>query len=309
MSMPQKMMRRLEQVEALDKVAKPVSKAVQRAVRPRIVRNLLSGTNLGHPLHPALTDVTIGAWSMASLLDVFGGYESEPASDMLMATGVIAAVPTAMSGLNDWSDTLGGERRVGLVHAAANTAALSLYVASLVERARGHRRNGKILGFAGFGLMGASSYLGGHLSFGRGVNVNRNAWREGPDEWTSVLGEGELAEGEHRTADAGGVQILLHRMHGKVYALAATCSHMGGPLPEGTIERGCVTCPWHGSTFRFADGGIVRGPASAPQPCYETRTQNGRIEVRLPPAGVPAGPAEERRTRTRRRTPAWTAAT
>lgn len=72
MSMPQKMMRRLERAEALDGAAKPVSKAVQRAVRPRLVRNLLSGTNLGHPLHPTLTDVPIGAWSMAALLDIAG---------------------------------------------------------------------------------------------------------------------------------------------------------------------------------------------------------------------------------------------
>ncbi|MFB4304596.1 Rieske 2Fe-2S domain-containing protein [Actinomadura sp. GTD37] len=301
MSMPQKMVRRLERAEPLDKAAKPLSKLVQRAVQPRFVRNMLSGTNLGHPLHPALTDVTIGAWSMATLLDAVGGCEAEPAADLLVKTGVIAAVPTALTGMNDWSDTLDGDRRVGLVHAAANTVALGLFAASMVERARGNRFSGKALGFAGFGFMSMSAYLGGHLSFTKGVNVNRTAWQEGPEDWTPVLGENELAEGGHRTADAGGVQILLHRTDGKVYALAATCSHMGGPLPEGTFERGCVTCPWHGSTFRFKDGGIVRGPASSPQPCYETRVHDGRIEVRVPPEGIPVGPAKERHARTSRR--------
>jgi nitrite reductase/ring-hydroxylating ferredoxin subunit len=206
---------------------------------------------------------------------------------MLVLTGVASAVPTALTGLNDWSDTLGEDRRVGLVHASSNTVALSLYVASLVSRARGNRGMGKALGFAGFGMASVGAYLGGHLSFVKGVNVNRTAWQEGPDEWTPTVAEDALAEGDHRVVDAGGVQVLLHTMDGTVYALAATCSHMGGPLGDGTFERGCVTCPWHGSTFRFADGGIVRGPASTPQPCYETRIQGGRIEVRVAPAGLP----------------------
>lgn len=301
MSMPHRAVRRLEKAETLDKVAKPVSSAAKRMVRPRLVRNLLSGTNLGHPLHPPLTDVPIGAWTMAGLLDAVGGREAEPAADLLVTAGVVAAVPTAVTGVNDWSDTLGSERRVGLVHAAANSAALTLYAASLVARARGARRKGKALGFAGFGVMAVSAYLGGHLTFVKGVNVNRTAWQQGPDEWTPVLAAAELAEGEHRTADADGVRILLHRTDGMVYALAATCSHMGGPLGEGTFEGGCVTCPWHGSTFRFADGGIVRGPASTPQPCYETRIQGGRIEVRVPPAAAPADVAEDRAHRARRR--------
>ena len=282
MSVPQKAAFRLEKAESLDKVAKPGSSMVERVVRPAFVRNLLSGKSLGHPLHPALTDVPIGAWSMAGLLDAVGGSEAEPASDLLVAAGIAAAVPTALTGANDWSDTLGGERRVGLVHAAANSAALMLYAASLAARRRGDRGRGRALGFAGLGMMAAAAYLGGHLSFTKGVNVNRTAWLEGPEEWTPVLADAELPEGAHRTAAADGVRVLLHRMDGKVYALANTCSHMGGPLGEGTIEDGCVTCPWHGSTFRFGDGGIERGPASSPQPFYETRVQGGRIEIRVP---------------------------
>ncbi|WP_329096752.1 Rieske (2Fe-2S) protein [Actinomadura citrea] len=296
MSMPHRAVHRLENAEGLDKVAEPVSSAVQWAVRPRIVRDLLSGTKLGHPLHPALTDAAIGAWSMAGLLDLAGGSEAEPVADLLTAAGVAAAVPTALTGLNDWCDTLGAERRVGLVHAGINTAALALYAASLFARTR----KAKALRFAGFTAMGVSAYLGGHLTFTRGLNVNRTAWQHGPDDWTPVLAASELAEGEHRTADADGVRILLYRTATKLHAIAATCTHMGGPLGEGTIENGCVTCPWHGSTFRLDDGGIERGPASAPQPCYEARIQNGRIEVRVPPPGAQSDMANEgahRRTR------------
>jgi nitrite reductase/ring-hydroxylating ferredoxin subunit len=272
--------RRLERLEALDKFAKPLAKAVGRAVRPRVVRNLLSGTDQGEPLHPVLTDLPIGAWVMSALLDAAGGPAAEEAADLLVTAGVVAAVPTVAAGLNDWSDTDGPETRVGLVHATLNITALSLHLASLVARARGRRRGGKALGLAGLGVLLGGAYLGGHLSFVMGVNVNRTAWEQRPHQWTPVLADTELAAGELCKADAGGAPVLLYRTAGTVYALASTCSHMGGPLVLGTISDGCVICPWHGSTFRFADGTIVRGPASTPQPCYQTRIQDGRIEVR-----------------------------
>ncbi len=280
MKILQQTVRRLERLEALDKVAKPLAEAVGRAVQPRVVRNLLSGTDLGEPLHPVLTDLPIGAWVMSALLDTAGGPAAEGAADLLVTAGVVAAVPTAAAGLNDWSYTAGPQTRVGLVHATLNTTALSLYLASAVARARGRRRGGKALSLAGLGVLMGGAYLGGHMSFGMGVDVNRTAWQQPPHQWTPVLAEADLADGEHRKADADGVPVLLYRTAGTVHALASTCTHMGGPLEEGTISDGCVTCPWHGSTFRFADGSIVRGPASTPEPCYRTRIQDGRIEVR-----------------------------
>ena len=280
MNMLHRTVRRLERLEKLDRLSKPLAAAVGRAVRPRTVRNLLSGTNLGHPLHPMLTDLPIGAWTMSLLLDTAGGPAAEPAADLLVAVGAAAALPTAASGLNDWADTVGPETRVGLIHATLNTGALSLYLASLGARACSRRRLGRTLALAGFGTLLAGSYLGGHLSFVKGVNVNRTAYEERPGDWTQVTPEEGLAEGEHRKVSAGSEQVLLYRTAGQVYALSNTCSHMGGPLDEGTFADGCVTCPWHGSTFRLADGSIVRGPASTPQPHYETRVQDGRIEVR-----------------------------
>ena len=99
----------------------------------------------------------------------------------------MAAVPTAASGLNDWSDTSGPEKRVELVHAAVNTTALSLYLASLVARVRGRRRGGKVLGLAGLGVLSGGAYLGGHLAFAMGVNVNRTAWERPPHRpWTRL---------------------------------------------------------------------------------------------------------------------------
>jgi nitrite reductase/ring-hydroxylating ferredoxin subunit len=270
----------IEHFDRLDGVASAISKAVGKAVQPRPVRNTLSGTSLGHPLHPVLTDFPIGAWTMATVLDTVGGPASEPAADILVAVGIATAVPTAAAGLNDWSDTQGKSRRVGLVHAVANGSALCLFSSSAVARASGSRTIGKALGLAGFGVLMFGGFLGGHLSFGNAVNVNKTAGRTGPREWTPVMAESELAEGEHRKADAGKVSVLLYRSRAGILALDSVCSHMGGPLEEGTIADGCVTCPWHGSTFRLGDGHIVRGPATTPQPSYEARVNDGQIEVR-----------------------------
>lgn len=273
--------KRVEGAEQLDAVSKPLVELVGRAVRPRAVRNWLSGTPLGHPAHPMLTDVPIGAWTMSTLLDVVGGSTAEPAADLLVKAGILAAVPTAASGLNDWGDTFGPETRLGLVHAGANSTALLIFMSSARARSHGHRAFGKLLGLAGFATMMAGAYLGGHLSFGKGTNVNRTAWEFGPEDWTPVLAETELAEGASTKVDAAGVAVLLHRENGRILALSNTCSHMGGPLDEGSVADGCVTCPWHGSVFRLEDGTIVRGPATTAQPHYEARVQDGQIEVRV----------------------------
>ena len=270
----------IEHFDRLDGVASAISKAVGKAVQPRPVRNTLSGTTLGHPLHPVLTDFPIGAWTMATVLDAVGGPASEPAADILVAVGIATALPTAAAGLNDWSDTQGKSRRVGLVHAVANGTALCLFSSSAVARASGSRSIGKTLGLAGFGVLMFGGFLGGHLAFSNGINVNRTADRTGPRKWTPVLSESELADGEHRKVDAGKVSVLLYRSGAGILALDSVCSHMGGPLEEGTIADGCVTCPWHGSTFRLGDGHIVRGPATTPQPSYEARVNDGQVEVR-----------------------------
>lgn len=273
----------IERFDRLDGVASAVSAAVGKAVQPRAVRNILSGTVIGHPIHPLLTDIPIGAWSMAAFLDTVGGPASEPAADILVSVGIASAIPTAAAGLNDWSDTQGKPRRVGLVHAAANSLALGLYTASAVARSAGNRGLGKSLGLAGFGILMFGGFLGGHLSYANAVNVNKTADRNGPSKWTPVLDDSDLPDGGHHKVEVGKVSLLLVRSGSAIQALDSVCSHMGGPLEKGNIADGCVTCPWHGSTFRLQDGGVVRGPATRPQPAYETRVSEGRIEVRRQP--------------------------
>jgi nitrite reductase/ring-hydroxylating ferredoxin subunit/uncharacterized membrane protein len=222
----------------------------------------------------------IGAWSSVLLLDLFGGDRAREASDRLLAAGILAAVPTAAAGLSDWAELFSGSRRVGAVHATGNTTALVLHALSLAERRRGRRGRGIAFSAIGYGIATFSAWLGGHLSFGKGVGVNQTAFDEAPSQWSAVLDEAELVEGKLVAARANGTGIVLARTGGQIYALADRCSHRGCSLHEGQLNPDqTITCPCHGSTFRL-DGSIVKGPATAPQPRLQARTSAGRIEVK-----------------------------
>jgi nitrite reductase/ring-hydroxylating ferredoxin subunit/uncharacterized membrane protein len=272
-------------VKPLDKVAKPLGNAIDAVVKPGALKDLLSGTWLGHPLHPMLTDVVIGSWTSSMILDVLGGERARDASDLLVGVGVLSAIPTAASGLSDWVDTWGETRRVGLAHAAGNVAALVLYAGSLVARRRGARGLGVALGFAGGGIASATAYLGGHLVYGRGVGVDAAVFDHAPKRWTAVADESAVQDGKPMLAKAGDTEIVLVRHDGVIRALAERCTHRGGPMHRGEVEGGTITCPGHGSVFTVVDGSVVRGPATAPQPCYETRVREGKVEVRLGKSG------------------------
>ncbi|MEV4775199.1 Rieske (2Fe-2S) protein [Microbacterium sp. LWH12-1.2] len=265
----------------LDRVAATVSDAVGAVAKPTVVKNALSGSWLGHQLHPVLTDLPIGAWGAATVLDLTAGEEGAKAARRLVGFGILSAVPTAMSGASDWADTVGRNKRVGLVHGLANAAGTGLQAASWFARRRGHRGVGVVLSLLALSTTLASAYLGGHLSFVRGVGVNRTAFQHPTRTWTDVAADADITEGALARVTADGVPVLLARRGEELRAISAVCSHAGGPLDEGTLDQdGCVTCPWHGSRFRTQDGSVVRGPASVPQPQWEVRVDGGRIFVR-----------------------------
>ena len=269
-------------LEALDEPAHAVGKAVRDTVPSGPVKDALSGVWLGHALHPLLTDLPIGSYTSAVLLDWLGGKAGERAADRLIGLGILFTVPTAATGMTEWADSEAGDdsvRRVGLIHAALNVGATALFGASLAARRRGSRGTGKLLALAGAGVLGASGHLGGHLSYAEGVGVDQTAFEEPSGEWTAALRDEDLPEGEARLAGIGGVAVLVARHEGAVYALSDRCSHRGGPLHEGEIRDGCVTCPLHGSVFKLEDGGVVQGPAAYPQPSWETRVRDGVIEI------------------------------
>jgi nitrite reductase/ring-hydroxylating ferredoxin subunit/uncharacterized membrane protein len=279
----EKAMKRLEEAEALDQPAQKLADVVHAATRPRLVKNALSGTWLGHRFHPLLVELPIGFWSGALMFDVIATRRARWAADVLVGSGVVGGVSTAGAGLSDWADTFGGPKRIGLVHASCNTLALLSYSGSLVARLLGRRKAGVGLSLVGATAISVGGYLGSHLSYVQGVGVERKWLAGGPKDWTAVLDAGELQEATPRVVRAGDTDVLLYREGNRINALWATCTHEGGPLAEGHFADGCVRCPWHGSTFRLADGKVVRGPAAASQPVYEARVTDGKVEVRAVP--------------------------
>src|SRR3954471_7172020 len=215
---------------SLDGPAEAVAKWVRGAVPRGPVKDTLSGTPLGHALHPFLTDFPIGTWTSALILDVFGGREARPASRRLIAAGVLTSLPTAATGLNDWADTTpadDGVRRMGAVHAVANVAALGFYTASFAARRADRHGRGVALGLAGMGALSVGGHLGGHLSYAKAVGVDQTAFESGPEEWTEVLDDAALSEGASQRARVDGQAIFLTRVRGTVYALADRCAHRG----------------------------------------------------------------------------------
>jgi nitrite reductase/ring-hydroxylating ferredoxin subunit/uncharacterized membrane protein len=252
------------------------------------VKDALHGTWLGHPLHPAITDVPIGSWTTAAVLDtmeLMGRKKYAPGADAAVAVGLVGAVGAAVTGLTDWTGTTSERRKLGMMHGMLNAGAAALYITSLLLRRRKKTRGTAIgLSMLGYGVVSFGAYLGGHLVFGKQVGVDHTATSVTyPEDFVSVLPENELADNSMRCVKAGEVPVLLARKDGEIFALAHTCSHLGGPLSEGDLlDGGLVRCPWHGSVFSLEDGSVVHGPATEPQPRFEVRVKDGQIEVRTP---------------------------
>jgi nitrite reductase/ring-hydroxylating ferredoxin subunit/uncharacterized membrane protein len=249
------------------------------------VGNILHGTWLGHPLHVVLTDVPIGSWTAAAVFDALeettGSRAVGGAADAAIAVGLVGATAAAVTGLADWSKIGGGRpRRIGLAHGLLNITASACYIASLCLRRRHSRQAGRRLAMLGFAVSGLSAYLGGHLVYSEKIGVDHTAGFSPPEDFVPVLAETELSDDELRRVDADGIPVLLVRRGIRIYAIAETCSHLGGPLSEGKLQDTTVQCPWHGSCFSLEDGRVVKGPAVHPQPVLEVRVRDGQIEVR-----------------------------
>jgi nitrite reductase/ring-hydroxylating ferredoxin subunit/uncharacterized membrane protein len=282
------MQRIVDALPFLDRVAEGVQPKVQEAVEAggTPARNVLDGVWFEAPLHPALTDVPLGSWTAAIVFDGLDAASDSralrDAADASLALGVVGALGAAVTGLSDWRYLSGGSRRMGIAHGLLNTIGLVLSITSLVLRATGRRNAGRLTFLAGYSVAGLAAHLGGELSYHYGLRVNTNAFQgSGPDEFTPVLDEEELAQDGMRRAEADGVGILLSRSSsGNICAISAICNHFGGPLEQGDREGDTVVCPWHKSRFDLRSGEAIDGPAVFPQPRYEARVRDGRIEVK-----------------------------
>ena len=279
-------LRIIGQLDGLDRPAQRLAATVRELVPAGRAKDALSGSWLGHAVHPMLVVVPIGSWTGAAVLDLVRGRAGAASSELLIALGIAGAAPAVVTGLSDWAESersRGDVRRIGLLHGATNSTALALHVASLVQRRRGRYAAGVRLSRAGFGVLTVGDWLGGHLAFARGVGVNRAAFDDPPAEWTRVLDAGPVRDGHAVRARVDDAGVVIVRRDGAIYVLADRCSHCGGSLSAGRLVGDSIQCPRNYTRFRLADGAIVRGPSAYPQPVFEARESAGHIEVRAPP--------------------------
>jgi nitrite reductase/ring-hydroxylating ferredoxin subunit/uncharacterized membrane protein len=241
----------------------------------RPLKDALNGTWLGHALHPAITDIPVGAWTAALAMDLVG---ERRGARLAIGVGLLGAAAAAVTGLTDWSDTYGKPRRLGVVHAALNASATLLYGASWLARGKAGGA-GFVFSAIGYGVVSLSALYGGMISLDLQIGVNHAHATELPDGEIDVAALAEVPDGGMKRVDAGGYPVLLVRRGERIDAIGAICAHQGGPLEQGTLADGMVTCPWHGSTFCVRDGSIVTGPTAYPEPAFTVRVIDGRIRV------------------------------
>jgi nitrite reductase/ring-hydroxylating ferredoxin subunit/uncharacterized membrane protein len=288
---------RIEAAEWLDGPAYTLANAVALPQRlagtpGQRVRNALHGTWYGHPVHPMLVTVPIGTWTLAlglDTLEALGAPQAQGygrAADIAVQAGAAGAVAAAAAGLVDWQQTHGRSRRIGLAHALVNSTALGLQLTSITLRRRGHRREGRLASAAAWAVMFAGAYLGGHLVYRRRQGVDQADRSVAPRGFAPVLPAAELMEGQPRMVEVWDVverahiPVVLVRHRGRIFAMGARCSHMGGPLDEGWLLKGGIVCPWHGSRYDLGTGQPLDGPSTCPQPMYDVRLRNGIIGIR-----------------------------
>jgi len=285
---------------------KPAEEGLQKLVHKAFevkggqqAKNFLHGTWIGEPLHVILTDIPIGAWTATIAFDALDAMNSRKeyrvAADTALGLGLIGAAGAAVTGLTDYQDIDPPARRIGLMHGLLNVAGVLLFGGSLIARRKGARTTGRSLAALGYAVSSIAARLGGDLVYGQKIGVDHTASEKLPEEFTPVISESSLEDNKPLRAEHNGTPILLVRRGSHIYALAETCSHLGGPLSEGKLEGDVIQCPWHGSRFSIRDGHVVDGPAVHPQPCLEARVRNGQIEVRKANCRVPAAfpsPAE-----------------
>ncbi|MFC8618392.1 Rieske 2Fe-2S domain-containing protein [Micromonospora purpureochromogenes] len=279
-------MNKIEQNAALDPVGDRLQRAVQSTLRGQRVRDLLHGVWLGHPLHPAMVQVPVGAWISAAVLDLLPGQRK--AATTLVGLGTVSALPAAVAGLNDWAALARDQRRVGLVHAASNSVALVFYAGSLAARMRGRHGMGRALAYLGLSAASAGAYIGGHLAYKQGAQVSQSIseLHRMPDEWKAIADLATLPQRELITREVDDVSVILYRHGDDVTVMLERCPHQSGPLGEGDVQEidghTCVVCPWHGSAFRLNGGEVVHGPAANDQQLLPTRVVDGILQTKLP---------------------------
>jgi nitrite reductase/ring-hydroxylating ferredoxin subunit/uncharacterized membrane protein len=253
------------------------------------LQSFLNGTWLGHPLHAALSDVPVGAWTAGMVFDYLGALTGDryakSAGDWACGVGIAGGVAAATAGLADYSSIGGEQRRFGTVHALLNGVSLGLFALSLVRRLAGQRAEAIPLSTLGYALVVLSADIGGTMVYRYGTMVSHEAFHAdaGPQRFKPVLASEDLVDGQKRAVHVDGADVLLARTAGQVYAIGDICTHEGCSLAEGELFDTAIRCACHGSEFSLETGDAIGGPASVAEPSFDVREQNGQIEIRRRP--------------------------
>jgi nitrite reductase/ring-hydroxylating ferredoxin subunit/uncharacterized membrane protein len=277
---------RIERDERLSTIAEKLKGSVQPLIGDGLVRDALTGRWLGHPAHPAIVVAPLAGWFAGTLLDLAGGPTARRSAQRLIGAGTLAALPAAATGAAEWLTTSKAEERVGTMHAALADTTTLLYATSWVLRARRHHRAAVAAGLAGATLAGATAFIGGHLSYRRGVGVSTVAFQSGPEDWQPLELDGEPSPRHAVRGVSDGLPYAVvaassgSAARSTPHVMESRCSHRGGPLHEGKVVDNCLECPWHGARFDLDTGDVRRGPAAAAQPVYDVDDTDERLSIR-----------------------------
>jgi nitrite reductase/ring-hydroxylating ferredoxin subunit len=270
-------------IDAQARWTKPLGGAVHGLLHPLLqrlapLRDLLNGRWLGHPLHPASTDIPIGILLLVTVFDVLG---QPDAARVALVAGIATMSLAALSGLADFADTDGRARDRATLHGTLMVVALVGYLASLVLRL-GDPGDGVAawLAVVAFVVLLGGAYVGGDVVYVLGNMVSRHAFRGPGTKWIALEPaelepDGAIPVGRPVRAKLGSNGLVLVNDGSRILALHDTSAHAGGPLPDGQLEAGVLECPWHASRFDLVTGHVVRGPSVYDQPAYEVRPRDG----------------------------------
>lgn len=255
----------------------------------KLLQDSMNGSWLGHSLHAVIVDVVVGGATAALLLDVlrvvFNVDGMETATTWVLGLAWVSGIGAILTGLTDFKDTgTGSERNVAGLHGLINIIGTAGFGASVMLRLSGNHDAAFVPLVIGYLIISVGAFIGGHVVYKFGYMVNHNAFAKGKrvSEFTPVMAAADVPEGTPTRAMFGTTAVMLVRRGDVVHALKETCSHAGGPLSEGELKDDTITCPWHDSTFKLADGAVVHGPAGSRQVSYRARINGGKVELQGP---------------------------
>jgi nitrite reductase/ring-hydroxylating ferredoxin subunit/uncharacterized membrane protein len=267
-----------------------------------MLKSILQGRFLRHPLHPALVHFPIGLLILSLVLDILSFSTSANlfrASFYAMAIGIMMGIFAVIAGLADRADVRSDHpawKTVNL-HMALNLSALGLFAINLWLRGQQLELTRTpliplLLSLVGTGVILFSGYLGGTMVYDDGIGVGRHrrttrmpgrtirvSNRTAEDGWLPVCDDNELREGETVRVVCDGNIVAIAKQEGQVYAFQEFCTHRYGPLSEGEIQDHQVMCPWHRSCFDIRTGKVTQGPAKVDLKTYSTRIRDGKIFI------------------------------